>query len=277
MAITIDTETLTTDDEVSVDRQPEPEYLDRGFPLGLAEPGDDGRVLKNPEPVPGQVYLLWDESMEGENRVAFIVTYTGQFNPCGYITRPRGEDAAPTIQHSSSMYIQPEHRAWVKAHFAEPSLTEEQLHAAAEQVTDLRTELAREQEKFAAFGDALNEMADDHDWCASYDTIVRDLGLPGRERDYWVEVEAEVTIEDNDPSSRLDERLGYEYGASISATYVEVRGKVTVRVGSITASSAENAQENVSEEDVQSELDNMFSADISLGDWEVTNSGQEDS
>jgi hypothetical protein len=156
-------------------------------------------------------------------------------------------------------------------------LTEEQQNAVAEQLAALRLELADEKQKFVDLGRALNDIAETNSWCDTYDSLVQDLGLPGREKDWWVEVEVEVTVEDHSPSSNMDDRLEREYGAPIDTSYIEFRGKVKVRVSGITANSADDAQNFVDEDDVKSEVDDAFSgAEVTLGEWEVCDSGRDD-
>jgi hypothetical protein len=163
-------------------------------------------------------------------------------------------------------------------HPTPPALTEVLQNAVvAEQLAALRTELADEKQKFVDLGIALNDIAETNSWCDTYDRLVQDLGLPGREKDWWVEVEAEVTVEDHGPSSNMDERLEREYGLPIDTSYIEFRGKVKVRVSGITANSADDAQNFVDEDDVKSEVDDAFSgAEVTLGEWEVCDSGRDD-
>jgi hypothetical protein len=270
------------DNEASGDRQPEPGYIEdispTGVTRGLAQPEANGRVLKSPAPESGEMYLLWDAS---ETTPAVnVVTYNGTnedsdepvFTPLGFIGV-----SGPELHSSASMYIQTENMVWVKAMLAVPSPTDEQLSASAATAPALRTELNTELEKWESFGQALNYIAEEHGWCEQFDDIIRDLGFEGRAKDWWVEVEADLTIEDSNPSSRMDDRLESEYGVTISASSVEVRGKVTIRVNSISAPNSDEAQNSIDSTSVEEALDEVISGGTyTLHDWEVTDSGQED-
>lgn len=263
-----------------------PEYIidtsRMGMTRGLAVTDSFDRALKNPDPVPGDVYLMWSGDALDTASPTFIATYCGDhdgsplFAPLGYIPQPPNEDSQPDIRTISSALAAMENRVWVKAHFATVPLTEDQLGATVDRANELRRELEKEELWFSDFSDGMNELAETHGWCGTYDDIVRAVGLPGREKDYWVEVEARCTITDNSPSSRLDSLLEEHYGGAVDTTSVSFSGKVTVKVYSITASGTEDAQSRVTREDVVRELNNMLSADIELDDWEVTDSGEED-
>jgi len=253
----------------------------RGRTRGLAEPeGGQVRALKNPDPVPGEVYLVWSEGGD-DNSPTFIATYVGQFDGTrlfatfAYAIRPPTEDGGVDIRTTTSQHTF-EDRVWVKARFDTVPLTEDQLEGTVDRAQELLRELKAEEAWFNEFDEALNSMADGHGWCGTYDDIVRAVGLSGREKEYWVEVEANCTVTDTNPSSRLDDLLGEHYGNSIVTSSVTFTAKVTVRVGGITASDHEDAHARVQRDDVMTELNSMLSGDVELDDWEIKDSGEED-
>jgi hypothetical protein len=273
--VTTTEETMTT-----------PEYITdlsrRGFTRGLAELDSEGRALKNPPPVMGDEYLLWPGGGLDEASPVFVATYCGVgepgehlFAPFAYVPQPPEEESALDFRTLTSLGSIV-NKVWVKARFATVPLTEAQLETTTERMQELRRELSTEQAWFSEFSDAMNELAEGHGWCGTYDDIVRDIGMPGREKDYWVEVSANCTITDNSPSSRLDSLQEGHYGGTIETTSVSFSGKVIVRVSSITATSDSEAQSRVDRDDVRSALDEMFSGDVELDDWEVKDSGEED-
>ena len=267
--------TIETESQLSVDRQ-EPEFITdlspRGHTRGLAETDPSGRVRKNPEPVVGDIYLVWN-SPDEPGSLTFVATYhEGGFAALAYIPQP--DEELPTLRHTSSMTVLDV--AWVKARFDTPVITDEQMEVSVAGVQFLNDELDREAEWFDTFSDGLNELAERHGWCNQYDDIVRDLGMPGREKEYWVEAEVTCTLTDDNPSGRLDSVLEQYYGASFDTTRVEITGKVTVRVNGIKATGDDAAQGMVTREDVFAAVDGMFSGDVDMDDWEVKDSGEED-
>ncbi len=275
---------MTTTDEIMIDV---PEYITdlsrRGRTRGLAELHSEGRALKNPHPILGETYVLWSESALDDGSPVFIATYCGVYGGDGerlfatfaYVLQPVDETGSPEIRTTTSQHAI-EDKVWVKARFDVVPLTDDQMDSSVERMQELRRELTAEQAWFSEFSDGLNELAERHGWCGQYDDIVRDLGMPGRERDYWVEVQAGCTVTDNNPSGRLDTLLEEHYGAAFETTRVEMTGKVTVRINGITAAGSDDAQNHVNRDDVKRALDDMFSGNVELDDWEVEDSGEED-
>lgn len=255
----------------------------RGLTRGLAEEQRDteGRVLKNPDPIPGETYLLWSDGVLDNASPVFVATYCGMhgeehlFATHSYVLQPVDETSALDIRTTTSQHTI-ENKVWVKARFDAVQLSAERMDASVDRADELRRELAAEEVWFDEFSHGLNELAETNSWCGTYDEIVRAVGLPGREKDYWVDVEVECTITDNNPSGRLDERLEAHYGVAFSTTRVEMSGKVTVRVNGITATDHSEAQNAVTADDVRSELDSLFSGDVEMNEWEVKDSGEED-
>jgi hypothetical protein len=261
-----------------------PEYITdlsrQGFTRGLAELDSEGRALKNPPPVIGDEYLLWPgDTLDGAP--VFVATYLGEyanehlFATFAYVLRPSDEEVPLDVRTLTSQSNIMD-KTWVKARFATLPLTEAQLETTTDRMQELRRELSTEQAWFSEFSDAMNELAEGHGWCGTYDDIVRDIGMPGREKDYWIDVSAQCTITDNNPSSRLDSLLEGHYGGTIETSSVSFSGKVIVRVSGITATSDSEAQSRVARDEVRSALDEMFSGDVELDDWEVKDSGEED-
>jgi hypothetical protein len=158
----------------------------RGLTRGLAElDGDQVRARKNPAPIPGETYLLWSEAVVDASPV-FVATYCGDhdgerlFATFGYILQPGDEEAALDVRTTTSQHVI-EDKVWVKARFATVPLTEAQLETTTERMQELRRELSTEQAWFSEFSDAMNELAEGHGWCGTYDVIVRDIGMPGWE------------------------------------------------------------------------------------------------
>jgi hypothetical protein len=264
-----------------------PEYITdlsrRGLTRGMAELDSEGLALKNPDPILGETYLLWSEAALDDTSPVFIATYCGEFEgerllaPLGYITRPRDEVDEPEVRALVGQQAI-EDRVWVKARFDVVPITDAQMDASHEKMLELRREQATEQTWFEDFGDGLNELAENNRWCSTYDEIVRAIGLPGRKRNFWVSVSARVTVEDNSPSGALDDALESHYGAHIETTYAEFRGTVRITVHEIEATDSSSAESHISEDDVKAELNDVFSGsdDITLDDWEVIGSGEEE-
>jgi hypothetical protein len=257
------------------------EMSKHGHTRGMAErDGDQIRARKNPDPILGETYLLWSEQAVDASPT-FVATYCGEhdgerlFATFAYVLQPGNDEAALDFRTTTSQHTI-EDKVWVKARFATVPLTEAQLETTTERMQELRRELSAEQAWFSEFSDAMNELAEGHGWCGTYDDIVRDIGMPGREKDYWVEVSANCTITDTSPSSRLDSLLEGHYGGTIETTSVSFSGKVIVRVDSVTATSDSEAQSRVDRDSVLSVLNDMFSGDVELDDWEVKDSGEED-
>jgi hypothetical protein len=253
----------------------------RGLTRGLAEQdGDQVRARKNPDPIPGETYLIWTEHVDDDSPI-FIATYCGNlegehlFATFAYVLQPGDEEVALDIRTTTSQHTI-EDKVWVKARLGVVSLTQDQMDSSFNKVMELRRELATEEQWFSDFSEGLNELAEQHSWCGTYDEIVRAVGFPGREKDYWVEVEAQCTITDTNPSGRLDTLLEEHYGPSIVTSSVSFSGKITVKVTSITATTSDEAQNRVDRDDVKSALDELFSGDVELDDWEVKDSGEED-
>ena len=275
---------MTTTEETMTESEYITDVSRMGHTRGMAALDALGRALKNPDLVPGDVYLMWSGDALDTASPTFIVTHCGDhdgtplFAPLGYIQQPPNEDSQPDIRTISSALAGMESRVWVTARFAPVELGEDRMQASLDRAEELRTELRAEQDWFEEFSKGMNELAETHGWCGTYDDIVRAVGLPGREKEYWVEVEARCTITDTNPSSRLDSALEEHYGSEVSTTEERFTGKATVTVHNITANGNEDASSRVSEEDVVRALREQFSARVELidGDWEVKDTGEED-
>lgn len=130
-------------------------------------------------------------------------------------------------------------------------------------------------------GDALNELADDADWCSEYEDVVRPLGMEGREsneqRDYEVTVSVQGSFEWDSPSSRLDMAIeDYLDGtmANVSTSNIRVHGSfaVVVRIEEVSEGDAGSDYflERVTNEMIVDAMESEGFIDCEADDFNIT-------
>lgn len=276
-------------EEASVDRQdtePAVETIENAVTNnthGMAEADDEGRAVLRPTPEIGGRYLYWHRYSEE----AFLGTYverhlgeakkTGQFLAAHRVFRVGTE---VRVVNSSDYITDPvatEDYLWVKAKTG--TLPEPDAETLEGRKSRLRQQLTALAVTFTDLNEQMNELADEHEWCTEYEDIVKPLGFEGREsklRNYEVEVQATIRIEDESPSSRLDNQLESEFGISMSASSIEVTADVTVYITVEDQPDAESAENYIDSDVVYSHIDNETTASFELVDYVVQTAREAD-
>lgn len=235
----------------------------------------DGALVLNPATSPGMELLVWfKESASAESHHAI---YHGTVLP-----EPVNDEAVVAVagywygtndnHHysggDSSTFTLDERMNWAEIALAEPERvgTEEAKSA-------LRRTLATLQAEFEEFNEALNEKADEKEWCSDYEEIISRLdGMEGREerrKDWDVEVSVEFTLTDSNPSGRVDSEVCDLYG-DMSTSEIRIEGSATITV-SVSGCRRDDVNDEVTEDMIVSELEGRGSQsfDIEVGDWSI--------
>lgn len=216
--------------------------------FGYARQEEDGTVLLNPVPVPGDVYIMWDSAVQdsSDNHRAYVAVYEGggavheAFSPSGHWYRYYNNAEFTNV---STFETNPDR--WVKlgtaSDYAEPTNT---------YVTMYESATAKAKREFEAFNAATNKLAMQHSWCSTYESIIKPLGMKSRYHGYWsVEVQAKLCITresmDGYPARDILSNLGIS-GREIANLSLEA--KVTFSVPGVQAETEQEAKELVTPE-----------------------------
>lgn len=236
---------------------------------GLAVDDGDG-VVVNPEPVEGVTYIV-GYPVDNVDRYQIATFAAGTL--AGRGTFSIGDDG--TIEQVSrygdrwTMSSEP-NITWAAMKMLAPEPAPDVTRTAI--IETLTSQYNSLVSSFDAFNEALNEKADDSDWCGEYEGIIEPLGMTGRnkKKDWIVEVIADVTVTDSSPSSRMDNSLRSEWAEeSFTSSNMEVTGTVTVNID-VDETSEDEAREYVDSDTIESRLEDMFrGCSVELTDWRI--------
>lgn len=255
---------------------------------------NDGLVTLNPQLVPGKMYLLIPKQGGLSGELTRIATATPEgFVVSGYIDgyhdfgRARGHELIPAggeWDHVEMQTTTPERTV-------DPAgvvLYKRRLHEAKVQYRNWQV--------------ALNDLAEEHDWCGEYESAVHRAGvmdrglrrgddvpavpdidengdeiepeLPTLRRLYEFDVSFDATFEIDSPSGRIDDAISYAIDVTVSTSAMRFDGSGTVRVGPISAEGTDleemerEARDQIDSSMVEDAISNILSeADLN----EVTN------
>lgn len=139
----------------------------------------------------------------------------------------------------------------------------------------LRAYVREMEERWETLSEALNEKADEQDWCSDFESVVRPLGLPGRTRmayDVDVTVTIEYTLDESNTSTDFDRALSEEVGHEIGhfSGTISVEIPITVHIGGV--SDSDEAEGEVDSEHIEARLDAMGVSYDGIVDWDVRSS-----
>jgi hypothetical protein len=270
--------------ELSGDRQEaEPEIVtgDATLAFGKAVPRDeDGRIVLNPEPVPGKNYAIWFVSDTDDSyRTVYHGTVLDKGDDDRFHISLDGRWAGNTETHSyqteTSVFVMNETVNWAELVMVEPEKT-----GTDEARIALYRELADLQSKFEEFNEALNEKADERGWCPEYEDVLERLdGMEGRSeekrrRDWDVYVNVTFSGEVDSPSSRVDSAVDESVFDSdvsnfqMSSMTYNATARVRVRVESQPDDSDEIA-DAITDTMVSDAIDNAGGYGIEVDEWNV--------
>lgn len=232
------------------------------FPVGATRESptlgleDSTNPELNPAPVAGGVYVTWAKSWTpgGISRLRYCIADAsgglrfvdgGAFADGGAVTRSSYQ--ATELVTLSDLE---DNHDWIKAAPKRPEF-------AAGEVTSFITGLTDTiNQRKETYSDALNELADEHDWCSEFESVVQAMGFPGRtkkKQSYNVEVSANFEWEDDSPSSNMDRRVESDLfsdnvsGLSLTNMTMSGRATVTILVEDVEVGVDDDEDERVSE------------------------------
>lgn len=248
--------------------------------------GELDRIVRRlplcPTPVDGQYYLLWDggdPNVAQRVRLSIWDAKTEKF--WGLYRIRTGRNASRSTlgysdeYHSESIGTQ----QWVPADRPgqAPEVVKEDRPQLMADIADQRRRTAARREEFS---DRLNDLAEDNSYCSEFESIVQGVGLPGRvksQNDVEVTIHAEVRLSDDSPSSRIDNLVGEDAGAtSLSLSNAEYTGtmNVTVSLSQVevtTETDYDDVYELIPNDDVEDAITEMLDGYTleSLESWSV--------
>jgi hypothetical protein len=219
---------------------------------GLAERNPGGDVTLNPEPVVGKMYLLREKATSDYTRLAMWTpdgfAISGLIDGYHDFTRDRGLPFGTRDQYD-----------YVQFEMNQPTKVDDRAA-----VVHFKRLLHEEKVQYHGWQEALNELADEHDWCGEYESAVHRLGIMDRglrrddevpavpdidengdpigepepttlRRLFEFDVNYDATFELEQPSGRVDDALAYSINITLSTSSMRFDGNGSVRVGPISA------------------------------------------
>lgn len=195
----------------------------------------------------GKTYLAWEKSWTSDG-VTNLFTYLGPVRPTGDSTVPE-----ELLVFKASLAGSSGGRLVERTYWGDNTLTATMLrrlyhyteavprtvvHGPGTAETVFTERLRVLETNRATFIEALNEMAEEKDWCGEYEQVMSVVGFPGRSKktgDFDVEVNASWTYSNSGPSSYLDSQMrpliaDDMQGFEMSDLTIEGTGTITVRV-----------------------------------------------
>lgn len=277
-------------DGVETSLQPETTALPFPFPVGkvpesptLGLENSTSPVL-NPEPVAGATYVAWDKTWVTGNYSQIMRCLADPEGGLWFSDGGRfrmGEDgAARPMSHLQSGVLRSldtlrDEFNWIKAEPRRLALGDGAVDPnIARQVTVI-------DERKETYSDALNELAQDHDWCSEYEAVVQPMGFPGRgdTGDYIVDVTASFEWEDDSPSSNMDNRvqdhLFHGNIDTLSMNRMTISGSVTVSltVSEVRVAGGDDPKDAVADridsDAVKERIEEMMGGYVTVDDYEI--------
>lgn len=119
------------------------------------------------------------------------------------------------------------------------------------------------------WSDAMNEVAQESEWCPEYERAVIPLGFEGRgEMDWDVRVSVVATLTIDNPSSHLDRLLSSETGLYVEATRVRADVSLTVS-GTVSGMRREDVEDEIDTSTVETWLENNYGYEWEVDDWSI--------
>lgn len=219
---------------------------------GLAERNLGGDVILNPEPVVGKMYLLMARTRGEYTRLAM-------WTPEGFAISGLIDGYHDFNRDRGNNFAQPADWDYVQFEMNQPSKADDPVS-----LVQYKRTLHEEKVQYHSWQEALNELADEHDWCGEYESAVHRLGIMDRGLRRSDEIPAVPDIDDNgdeigvpepttlrrlfefdvnydasfeleSPSGRVDDALTYTMDITVSTSSMRFDGSGTVRVGPISA------------------------------------------
>lgn len=246
----------------------------------------DGLVTLNPEPVLGQMYLLFPKN-NGTDSTRIAMWTAGGFAIYGLLdsyhdfARDRGNNLTQPA-------------AW---DYVDLAMTEPRVIADQHRVVSLKRTLHDEKVQYHGWQEALNELAEEHDWCGEYESAVHRLGVMDRglrrddpvpavpdiddngdpvgepepttlRRLFMFDVSYDATFELESPSGRVDDAINYSTGITLSTSSMRFDGSGSVRVGPISAEGTdlEDMEREARDSIDSSMIEDAINADLSDAD-----------
>jgi len=246
---------------------------------GHAVVGEDECVVVNPDLEAGKLYLVWAERVipwDAASRIT-LVGYLGKPEEAevhdrfvfvgAYSTSPAGvvnfvNDTSIQFAHSDRELLK-----WAELALTTPEPDSERTANA------LYSTMTTESGAFTALNEAMNELADEHDWCSDYESIIEPLGMEGRvqEKDWLVEVDVTFTFDDENPSGEFDERAATRHavdGLTITNASYSATARISIYVDD---TSEQGARDYIDSSEIEERLQNMMShaSSVDVSNWDI--------
>lgn len=136
----------------------------------------------------------------------------------------------------------------------------------------LRERIAEMDRFWDSWSEAMNEVAEDDNWCEEYEAVVIPLGFPGRERrerDWTVRGWAIADIEIDSPPSAVDRAVSNYVGTHFEIGSMTVHGVSVHWSMSVRATTEDEAGDQISSDEVEECLRNSYEGSFDVSDWGV--------
>lgn len=201
-------------------------------------------AIVNQNSLPGTPHLVWWERGQAEPVLTTSVGVRGMFR-----TDDGGERSA---------------YRWVPA-IAAPATDPVSADT-------LRERIAEMERFWDSWSEAMNEVAEDDNWCEEYEAVVIPLGFPGREqreRDWTVRGWAIVDIEIDSPPSAVDRAVSAHVGTDFEIGTMTVHNVSVQWSTTVQATTQDEAGGSVGREDIADYLSNSYEGSFDVNDWGV--------
>lgn len=270
--------------------QPETTALPFPFPVGKVPESptlgleNSTNPELNPAPEAGATYVAWDKSWVTGNYSQILHCLADPEGALWFSDGGRfrmGSLGEPQIMsHMQSTTLRSlvrfkEEFQWIKA---EPRRL---AFGAGEVDSDIARQTTVIDERKETYSEALNELAEENDWCSEYEAVVQPMGFPGRgeNRDYVVEVEASFEWEDDSPTSDMDSKVQDElfHGniQTLSLSQMTMTGTATVSIAveEVRTAPGDDVDEivggKITNNMVSERLQDMMGGYVTVSDYDV--------
>lgn len=259
--------------------------------LGLA---DSTNPVLNPDPEPGCEYVAWSKEWTPGHASALMQccrrggetvlfrggTYRGsQDGPVSTSTPWSAELSVDGLREAYQ---------WVKA---APSPA---VHPEGPVDPEISSRLELMTERKGTYSDALNQLAEEQDWCSEYESVVQPLGYPGRAeeaKDYAVTLSVTFAMEDDGPSAWMDRRVETEIFhdnvSSLSLNQMTFSGTLNFTMsvyGIKPARGSESLDSRISaaisdyldDTKIEGALEDLLSGSFTVSEWSIDSYDEDD-
>ena len=212
----------------------------------------------------------WTRVGANEAGKAFLCDsiYSNRLEPIATVVR--GADGNYSMENYVGRTLRDDEVSWLPA--VMPEISRPEPVDVTTRTAELSVRLNFAVNRFQQFNEDLNDLAKDKEWCSDYESTIVPYGMEPRvdeDKDYTVDVRADVTLTINSPSSEVDEALSREAGISIESTNLSTDASIRVSVD-VTTNDPDAVYDQVDTQMVKDAIESMLGSNysVSVDDYE---------